>query len=171
MKDLFNMILLDAYANKLDKKNSFWEKLKGIIWLYRNSASFACVFWFRVNHFWRNKRLSVRRIYKFGNDISEHAQIGSGLRLTHIHGIVIGRRVVMGKNCTLANGVTLGEKSILEQGMPKIGDNVYIGTGAKLLGKIEIGDNVIIGALTFSDKSIPPNSTAYGNPINIKEEN
>ena len=81
--------------------------------------------------------------------------------------IVIGRQSRVGKNFTVLNGVSLGEKNVSEKGMPSVGDNVYIGTGAKLLGNISIGDRVTIGAMTFCDKSVPADSVAYGNPMKI----
>jgi len=169
MKELFAILLLDAYANKLDIKYSLWAKLKGLAWLYWYFPNFACVFWYRVNRYWPNRRLNAKRIYWFGNDISQWADIGAGLRLIHMSDIVIGRRVKIGKNCSIANGVTLGEKNIGGR-MPRVGDNVYLGTGAKILGDIEIGDNSIIGALTFCDKSVPKYSVAYGNPMVIKRK-
>jgi len=76
----------------------------------------------------------------------------------------------VGKNFTILNGVTLGEKNASENVMPNIGDDVYIGTGAKLVGDITIGDNVTIGALTFCNKSVPRDSVAYGNPMMVKKK-
>jgi len=179
--ELFHYLVSDMAANKVDTRGkSFLGKMKGLVYLRRHSPSFACVFWFRVNQYLARKnngfaryfsrRLSVRRIYRFGNDISCWSEIGPGLRIVHISNIVIGRRARVGKNFTILNGVTLGEKNASENVMPNIGDDVYIGTGAKLVGDITIGDNVTIGALTFCNKSVPRDSVAYGNPMMVKKK-
>jgi len=181
IRELWHCLMADMVVNKVDTRSrSFLGKTKGLLYLLWFSPNFSCVFWFRINQYLARKqnkfmqycarRLSVKRVYKFSNDLSMWADIGYGLKLVHISNIVIGRRTVAGKNLTLLNGVTLGEKNISDHGMPRIGDNVYIGTGAKLLGGITIGNNVVIGALTFCDKSIPANSVAYGNPMIVREK-
>jgi len=80
---------------------------------------------------------------------------------------VIGRNCVIGDNCTINNDVTLGMKNSNDTSMPKIGDNVYISTGAKLLGGITIGDNCIIGANAVVNKSFEKNSIIAGIPAKI----
>jgi serine O-acetyltransferase len=133
--------------------------------------TFACVFHFRLNvalgrRFPRLAALyAVQRYYMFANDISHHAKIGPGLRLHHTSDIVIGRRVVIGSRCHIYNGVTLGSKSMDRDEMPTIGDGVLIGTGAKVLGPVSVGDSATIGALTFCDKDVPANAVAVGNPM------
>ncbi len=172
IKELWALTVADTVVNKGNAKaETFYEKLKSIIYLLWFSPSFVCVFYFRINQYLAHKHnrfayffartLEARRIYKFGNDISMWAQVGPGLRLVHLSGIVIGRRVIAGKNLTLLNDVTLGERKVGDDKMPKIGHDVYIGTGAKILGGITIGDNVVLGALTFCNKSLPSNSVAY----------
>lgn len=83
---------------------------------------------------------------KYGCDIAPTAKIGKNFKIAHIGGIVIGRNSIIGDNCTINNNVTLGMKNSNDTSMPNIGNNVYISTGAKLLGNINIGDNCIIGA-------------------------
>ena len=181
LSELFDCLVSDMATNKVDTRGkSFFGKMKGLVYLRRYSPGFACVFWFRTNQYLARKnnrfaryfsrRLSVRRIYRFGNDISCWSEIGPGFRIVHISDIVIGRKARAGKNLTILNSVTLGEKNVSENAMPNIGDNVYIGTGAKLLGDITVGDNVTIGALTFCNKSIPSNSVVYGNPMIVKRK-
>lgn len=156
-------------------------KIKALRYLKSNSPGFNCVFWYRINRFlyendknmfirWAANRLSIWRVYRFGNDISYKAHIGAGFRVVHLSDIVIGTGAKIGENFTILNGVTLGKKNTKEKKMPIIGNNVYLGTGSKLVGGIEIGDNVVVGALTFCNKSIPSNSTAYGNPMVIVDE-
>jgi len=83
------------------------------------------------------------------------ADIGKGLKINHGSGTVVGSRTVIGENVLLHQCVTLGEKN---NGRAKIGDNVTIYPGAIIVGDIFIGDNSIIGANVFVDKSYPNNS-------------
>ncbi len=144
---------------------------KNVLFALLTRHDYACVFWFRVNVLLRRfprlaALMAVQRFYTFANDISYKAEIGAGFRIHHTSDIVIGRTVRIGKNCHIYNGVTLGSKSMdRPDDMPTIGDNVLIGTGAKVLGNVTIGDNAIIGALTFCDKDVPANTTAVGSPM------
>jgi len=87
-----------------------------------------------------------------GADIHPGARIGGGLRLTHTTGLVIGRGVVIGENCTLLHGVTLGGSArgwfdgVFEDGFPTIGDETEIMAGAFVLGPITVGRHCFIGA-------------------------
>ena len=82
--------------------------------------------------------------------------------------MTIGSAVTIGKNVTIYNGVTLGSKHFGgDAGMPQLGDNVVVYTGAKLLGAIHIGDNSEIGALALCNKDVPPNNVMYGIPPNV----
>lgn len=103
----------------------------------------------------------------FASDISLKAQIGKGVVITHGHDIVIGADVVIGENCKIFNGVTLGNKDITlssKGNQPVVGKNVVISTGAKVLGGIFIGDNVTIGANAVVVKSCENNTTYVGIP-------
>jgi serine O-acetyltransferase len=74
----------------------------------------------------------------------------------------------MGANCNLSQGVTLGGKDTGQyKGVPRIGDRVYIGPNAIIIGGIEIGDDVAVGAGSVVTKSLPPRSVAAGNPARI----
>lgn len=112
----------------------------------------------------------IRVVY--ASDISCKAEIGGGLMLIHGHDIVIGSAVVIGKNCKIFNGVTLGSKEteFLLQDQPCIGDNVVIGTGAKVLGKISVGNAVKIGANSVVLKNVPEKMLAVGVPAKIIEK-
>ncbi|MBL7070796.1 MAG: serine O-acetyltransferase [Candidatus Omnitrophica bacterium] len=100
-----------------------------------------------------------------GIEIHPGAEIGNGLFIDHGMGVVIGETTVIGDNVTLFQGVTLGGTG-KERGKrhPTIGNNVVVGTGAKILGNIKVGDNVIVGANAVVLKDIPPNSTVVGVP-------
>ncbi len=138
----------------------------------RHKPGFACVFWLRVNQlFVRNKswpgqyRLRMWRMYRFANDISPYADIGPGLFLPHPVDITIGGGVRIGGGATIYNGVTIVGISI--QGLPWLGDNVTIYTGAKVIKGVRIGDNAVIGALTLCSKDVPADHVMYGIPPNV----
>lgn len=106
-----------------------------------------------------------------GIEIHPGAEIEEGLFIDHGMGVVIGETSIVGKNVTLYQGVTLGGTG-KEKGKrhPTIGDNVVIGTGAKILGNITIGENSYIGANAVVVKDIPPNSTVVGVPGRITKQ-
>jgi serine O-acetyltransferase len=106
-----------------------------------------------------------------GIEIHPAAQIGDGLFIDHGMGVVIGETSVIGKNVTLYQGVTLGGTG-KEKGKrhPNIGDNVVIGTGAKVLGNITVGENSYIGANAVVLRDVPPNATVVGVPGHITRQ-
>jgi serine O-acetyltransferase len=103
-----------------------------------------------------------------GIEIHPAATIGRGLFIDHGMGVVIGETAVIGKNVTLFQGVTLGGTG-KEKGKrhPTLGDNVVVGTGAKVLGNITIGNNSIIGANAVVLRDVPDHSTVVGVPGRI----
>lgn len=102
----------------------------------------------------------------YASDINCKSQIGGGLFIVHGHDIVIGAKVVVGNNCKIFNGVTLGGQNteIDNAPQPIIGDNVVISTGAKILGDIKIGNDCIVGANSVVVKSVDENSIIAGVP-------
>jgi serine O-acetyltransferase len=88
----------------------------------------------------------------------------------HPIGIVIGQYVNIGEKCIIYQNVTIGAKSIKDsedKKYPTIGNNVFIGSHAVIIGNIIIGDNVVIGAASFVNKDIPNNTVVVGNPFKI----
>lgn len=81
-------------------------------------------------------------------------------------GIVIHSNTVIGKNCLVAQNVTIG-RNFGDTLVPVIGDDVYIGAGTVIFGEIKVGNNVIIGSNSLINKSIPDNCTVVGNPFKI----
>jgi len=100
-----------------------------------------------------------------GIEIHHKARIGGGLFIDHGSGVVIGETATIGDGVTLYQGVTLGGTGF-ETGKrhPTVQDNVTIGSGAKLLGPIEIGHGAKIGANSVVVRDVPPNSTVVGVP-------
>ena len=103
-----------------------------------------------------------------GVEIHPGAQIGRGLLIDHGSGVVIGETAIIGDNCTIYQGVTLGGtgKDVGKR-HPTIGNNVMIGAGAKVLGPFTVGDNVKIAAGAVVLDEIPSDSTAVGVPARV----
>jgi serine O-acetyltransferase len=113
----------------------------------------------------------VSQLNRFMTNIEIHpgANIGKGLFIDHGSAIVIGETAVIGENCTLFHNVTLGGTGKhTGKRHPTIGDNVFVGTGATLLGPITVGSNVKIGAESvIIMHDIPSNCTVVGAPGRI----
>lgn len=110
--------------------------------------------------------LMLRRYtYKFGISIPFTTEIGSGFYIGHYGCIVVHSRSRIGKNCNISQGVTLGQANRgRNKGYPIIGDNVYIGPGAKIVGAVRVGNNVAIGANCVITKDVPDNAVVVGVP-------
>lgn len=109
-------------------------------------------------------RYSIR----YGIDISRDARIGAGLYIGHFGGIVVNAAVAIGNNCNLSHGVTLGRINRGDRaGCPTIGDDVYIGPGAKILGRISIGDRAAIGANAVVIEDVPADVAVGGVPARV----
>jgi serine O-acetyltransferase len=106
--------------------------------------------------------------YKFGISVPFETTIGSGFYIGHFGGIVVNENSVIGKNCNISHGVTLGEANRGEKkGSPILGDNVYIGPGAKIVGAVRVGNDVAIGANCVVTKDVPDHSVVVGIPGHV----
>ena len=112
--------------------------------------------------------ISQRSRHRTGIEIHPGAKIGKRLVIDHGMGIVIGETAEIGDDCLLYHGVTLGGTG-KDSGKrhPTIGNNVLIGTGAKVLGPFKVGDNSRIAANSVVLGEVPPDSTAVGIPARI----
>ncbi|MFB3817001.1 MAG: serine O-acetyltransferase [Candidatus Methylomirabilales bacterium] len=100
-----------------------------------------------------------------GIEIHPGARLGRGLFIDHGMGVVIGETAEVGENVTIYQGVTLGGTSLEKvKRHPTIGDNVVIGSGAKILGPFRVGDGSRIGSGSVVVKEVPPNSVVVGVP-------
>jgi len=100
-----------------------------------------------------------------GIEIHPAAEIGSDFFIDHGSGVVIGETAEIGARVTLYQGVTLGGTGFARgKRHPTVGDDVTIGSGAKLLGPVNIGHGAKVGANTVVIEDVPPNSTVVGNP-------
>lgn len=124
--------------------------------------------WFRLGCWFKKQRIPFfpgyiqRQIYcRYGLEIVVGTDIGGGLYVAHPVGTVIAPKQ-MGTNCSIIAAVTIGMRN--EWIFPTIGDNVFIGAGARVLGGIIIGDGAIIGANAVVISDIPAGATAVGIP-------
>ncbi len=156
-------------AKQIKKRDPAARGILGVIFLY---PGFHALIYHRIGHFfYRIKLFSIARWvsqtarFFTGIEIHPGANIGKGLFLDHGMGIVIGETAVIGDNCTIYHGVTLGGTGH-DKGKrhPTIGNNVLIGAGAKLLGPFTVGNNVMIGANAVVLTDIPDKATVVGIP-------
>lgn len=106
--------------------------------------------------------------FYFGIEIPRSTTIGEGFCIKHSGGIAIHSCAVIGRNCTITHGVTIGIKETNpKMGVPIIGDNVYFGAGCVVIGGISIGANAKIGANAVVMDDIPEGATAVGVPAKI----
>ena len=133
------------------------------------------VIWYRIAHwFFKHHLFFIARLlsqtakWLTGIEIHPGATIGKGLLIDHGSGVVIGETAEIGDNCTIYQGVTLGGTG-KDKGKrhPTLGDNVMVGSGAKILGPFKVGDNSKIAANAVVLEEIPENCTAVGVPARI----
>jgi len=103
-----------------------------------------------------------------GIELPCEVELGQNFIIDHFGGIIISGYAKFGDNCRIRNGVVVGIRRVEDTIAPVIGNNVDIGSGAKLLGPIRIGDNVLIGANAVVLCDVPANSIAIGVPATIK---
>lgn len=127
---------------------------------------------YKKGHYFWARWISQRAVRKTGIEIHPGATIGEGLFIDHGNGVIIGETAIIGNNCTLYQGVTLGGTG-KEHGKrhPTLGDNVMVSAGAKVLGSFKIGDNSKIGAGSVVLEEVPPNSTVVGVPGRVVRRN
>lgn len=105
---------------------------------------------------------------KYGVDLPASTKIGPGFKIEHLNGIVVNPDVVIGKNCNIYNGVTIGkEKRGIREGCPTIADEVWIGANAIVVGRIQIGSDVLIAPGAYVNFDVPSHSIVLGNPAKI----
>jgi len=166
---------LYRYTGRVDR-DTCWHNL-----FY--NPGFQYTFWMRTCHYLyflkRGKYLALRiplvilkhYTFKYGISIPFTTQIGSGFYIGHFGCIVVHRDAKIGKNCNISQGVTIGIANRgNRKGCPVIGDNVYIGPGAKIIGGINVGNDVAIGANCVVTKDVPDRSVVVGIPGRVISE-
>jgi len=173
-KEYLSCIKCDIYRITGNKRN------KALVQHIIAGESFKYIFWMRTCNFLYKSYLFRYSFfplaylilnhykYRLGISISFRTQIGIGFYIGHFGGIVVHTDAVIGKNCNISQGVTIGVANRGDRkGCPKIGDNVYIGPGAKIIGRISIGNFAAIGANAVVTKDVPENGVAVGIPAKI----
>lgn len=147
--------------------------------------TFSVLFWFRTMQYlsskksilykWLNFIAGIRLFYKrrqTGIQIPLSCKLGGGTLFCHFSCIVFAYDVSIGKNCSIHQGVTIGRVFAgRKAGVPTIGDNVIIFPGAKVIGKINVGNNVVIGANSTVIDDVPDNCVVVGSPARIVSNN
>lgn len=163
------------------------NKIRGDVFRYMGSAKAIDILkcWyvcqgFRVTYFMRMAKEGpkvLRRFYKlmfthymckYGVQTDWSLDVGRGFYIGHFGSIIIGSGAKIGNNCNINQGVTIGIENRGERkGFPTIGNRVWIGANSVVVGKITIGNNVLIAPLTFVNFDVPDNSIVVGNPAKI----
>jgi serine O-acetyltransferase len=149
--------------------------VRSVLEVYFCYPGFHAILLHRVAHaLWQRNFYFLGRLtshfgrFLTGIEIHPGAKIGKGFFIDHGMGVVIGETAEIGDNCTLYHGVTLGGTSwAKEKRHPTLGNNVVVGSGAKILGPFTVGDNSKIGSNSVVVKEVPPNSTVVGVPGRI----
>lgn len=138
--------------------NAVYRKVK--IPVLRQLLLLFCLFWQKIIEM------------TTGISIPASVTIGNSFYVGHFGGIILNSKSVLGNNCNISQGVTIGVSGTGEKrGVPVIGDNVYIGTNAVVAGKINIGDNVLIGACSLVNNDVESSSVMLGVPaVRISEK-
>ncbi len=150
--------------------------LKALLKALATDAGFKHAFWFRTASACRGHK-TLRFLYPFVRTVYNHYQykhgvfippttrVGPGLFLEHLGDIVVNGRAVIGKNCNLGNGVTIGQTNRgARQGVPTVGDNVFIGPGAKIIGGVTVGDNAAVGVNCVVVRDVPADAVIAAVP-------
>ncbi len=166
-----NLIFADLY--RYSGNSGWWYCAKQLFW----GIGSRYTIWMRLSAFFAKKSFMYYPIYqfvrfmrrrymfKYGLDIPAVTNIGAGFYIGHWGGIIVSGKAIIGKNCNISQGVTIGVSyHDGKPGYPVIGDNVYIGPGAKIFGNIKIGNNVAIGANAVVNKDAPDNAVVVGVP-------
>lgn len=159
---------LDSIMERDPAARSRWE----VYFLYsgfKAVRSYRKAHWFyQHGHKFIARWISQRARHKTGIEIHPGATIGKGLFIDHGMGVVIGETTEIGDNCTLYQNVTLGGTG-KEHGKrhPTLGNNVMVGSGAKVLGPFKVGDNARVAAGAVVLDEVPANATAVGVPARV----
>ncbi len=142
----------------------------GTLKLYFRHMPLRAMLWFRFGSWCSSKHIPLsgfiqRALYRwYGLEIKPGADVGGGLYIAHPIGTVVSAECI-GENCTIIAGVTIGLRGTHR--FPRIGNNVFIGAGARILGDIDIGDDAVIGANAVVINDIPAGGTAVGIPAKV----
>ena len=172
-KELKEQIETDVFRHYNSTKKPFCYKL-------RNPQLYYTILFRRCNyHYLHNNKIRLflckLKLKALSNktqiQIPLETTIGCGFYIGHCGRVIINEKTKIGKNFTIGTGVTIGAvPSGKYAGTPTIGDNVWVGTNAVIVGNIKIGDDVLIAPNSFVNRDVPPHSLVLGNPAVIKQK-
>jgi serine O-acetyltransferase len=148
--------------------------------LFISQPTFRYLTFYRICSFYSKKHILgifsrlwlLKMKTKFGLQLFLKATIGKGFCLNHYGNILIGQGVTIGENCNVGQGVSIGNVSRGKlKGSPTIGNRVWIGPNAVVVGNITIGNDVLIAPLTYVNQNIPAKAVVSGNPFKIHNYN
>lgn len=152
-----------SFRGSLSRNDKKKREIK-YIKLYRLCQASRGTVWYKLYYYPRLKRYSI----KTGIDLSENPNIGKGLIIGHAGRIVMNGAAKFGNNLFLTHGVTIGrDVRGKRKGTPTIGNNVCIRCNSTVVGKIIIGDDVLIAPNTFVNFDVPSHSIVVGSPALI----
>ena len=165
---------LKFFIKKDLEKTGYKKLIRSLLFV----PGFKFIFWLRITRycylkgklfvppFFLSRLIMKHYSYKYCFDVSYRTPIGYGLSISHIGYIAITAEKI-GTDCSLRPGVVIGKNLINDKGKPVIGNNVHLGVGAKVIGSISIGNNVIVGANSVVTKNLESNSVAVGIPAKV----
>lgn len=153
------------YRLDLQRNENIEPQAKKFLWLFRTGTMT------------KNKplliycRYALRRLrLKYGIEIGLNTKIGKGFYMGHAYNITINPEAIIGDNVNIHKGVLIGASNRGKlKGSPIIGNRVWIGCNAAIVGKVTVGDDVLIAPNTYVNRDIPSHSVCLGNPCIIKE--
>ncbi len=161
--DMLDNLKEDTRRLRAIKSKAFpWYVIESL--LFENG--YQAVVLYRIAHWFKSRGIPILgpffarlSLFLTGVDIAPGARIGPGLMISHGVGLVIGDRAVIGARALLLQQVTIGAPSVgrLDQ-MPTLGDDVFVGAGARVIGQVTVGDQVFIGANAIVVQDIPERS-------------
>ncbi len=130
---------------------------------------FRSQWWSRIGIYHLFRFWHGRQQVRYGLYLSFASRIGPGLCIGHPCCIVANSQTVIGSNCTLGHGVTLGQANARSRhpGCPVIGDRVYLGCGCTIIGGIQVGDDAAVGPNSVVVKAVPPMAVVSGIPAEV----
>lgn len=169
--EFFRLTQSDLYRHTRSKS------LKSFLKTLLLVPGFTYTFWFRAATYLSKRsilgmtvgvgaRFMLRHLmHKYGIYLPRGTKVGPGFYIGHYGQIVIHEATVMGRNCNVSQGVTIGQTNRGDRrGVPTLGDNIFVAPGAKVIGGIRIGNNVAIGANAVVTTDIPDNAVVVGIP-------
>ena len=175
--ELWQLICSDLY------RYGSGVSLLAFVRCYWSIPGFQYTFWLRLANHLRTKHwiwrplhylcrgILHRRSLRYGISIAYNTSIGPGLYIGHFGGIVVNHEVVIGADCNINHGVTIGVKyGGRNPGVPVIGDRAYLGPGCAVIGGIRLGNDAAVGANSVVIESVPESGVVVGVPARLVSE-